>query len=226
MEVSIPRVGEAPISVSDFGSGWLEMTIRRVGKLTNVIHDLVPGSHLYLRGPYGKGFPVEKFINKDLIIAVGGTGLAPVKSIINSCHRNSAGVSSLTLLAGFKSPSDVLFKDEIESWRSNLRVEITVDQDDTGEWPHSVGLITGLISRLPQPDVQNTEVIIVGPPIMLKFASREFLNKGIPAEKIWVSFERKMCCGLGKCGHCKIDDTYICLEGPVFNFTVAEQLID
>lgn len=226
VEVSIPGVGEAPISVSDFGPGWIEMTIRRVGKLTSVIHTLTPGSGLFIRGPYGHGFPIEEFTGRDLIIAAGGTGLAPVKSIVSRVRQNPAEVKSLTLLAGFKSPSDVLFMDEIKDWQSHLNVQITVDRDDTGQWTGQVGLITELISRLPRPDVNNTEVIIVGPPVMMKFASREFFNIGIPKERVWVSFERKMCCGLGKCGHCKIDSTYVCLEGPVFNFTKAGQLID
>lgn len=226
VEVSLPGVGEAPISVSDFGPGWIEMTIRRVGKLTSVIHTLTPGSSLFIRGPYGKGFPVERLAGRDLIIAAGGTGLAPVKSIVNQFYRNSSEIKSLTLLAGFKSPSDVLFKDEIKGWQSGINVQITVDRDDTGQWQGKVGLITELISGLPQIDVENTEVVIVGPPVMIKFASREFFNKGIPRERVWVSFERKMCCGLGKCGHCKIDDTYVCLEGPVFNYTAAGRLID
>ncbi|HBV98231.1 MAG: sulfite reductase [Peptococcaceae bacterium BICA1-7] len=226
VEVSLPGVGEAPISVSDFGPGWIEMTIRRVGKLTNVIHTLTPGGSLFIRGPYGKGFPVDRFTGRDLIIAAGGTGLAPVKSIVRRFYKNTAELKSLTLLAGFKSPSDVLFRDEINIWQSCINVQITVDGDDTGEWKGRVGLITKLISGLPKIDVQNTEVIIVGPPVMMKFASQEFFKKGIPEDRVWVSFERKMCCGLGKCGHCKIDDTYVCLEGPVFNYTAAAQLTD
>lgn len=226
VEVSIPRVGEAPISVSDFGEGWIEMTIRKVGKLTDEIHNLVPGYSLLIRGPYGKGFPVQHYAGKDLIIAAGGTGLAPVKSIITRYHQQLSAIKSLTLLSGFKTPSDVIFKEEMENWRQNLRVEVTVDKDDSQTWPGRVGLITELISEIAIRDVQNTEVIIVGPPVMMKFAVPEFLKKGLAKDKIWVSFERKMCCGLGKCGHCKIDDTYVCLEGPVFNYLKAEQLMD
>lgn len=226
VEVSIPRVGEAPISVSDFGEGWIEMTIRRAGKLTGVIHELTPGKHLFIRGPYGKGFPVEKFANKNVIIAAGGTGLAPVKSIINRYYRNPGEVQGLTLLAGFKTPSDILFSDQMEKWRKKIHVEITVDRDETNHWDGHVGLITGLIEQVPITEPENTQVIVVGPPLMMKFAAKSFLSRGITKENIWVSFERKMCCGLGKCGHCKIDDTYVCLEGPVFNYTRAGQLID
>lgn len=225
VEVSIPRVGEAPISVSDFGDGYIEMTIRRVGKLTNEIHNLVPGKHLFIRGPYGNGFPLERYKNKHLIIAAGGTGLAPVKSIINHFYRHPSEVARLDLMVGFKSPADVLFADELAKWQEKFNVTVTVDKGDEN-WPGNVGLITNYIKQLEIPDLENVEVIIVGPPLMMKFSALEFLNKGIRDEQIWVSFERKMCCGLGKCGHCKIDDTYICLEGPVFNYTKGCTLID
>jgi anaerobic sulfite reductase subunit B len=226
VEVSIPRVGEAPISVSDFGEGWIEMTIRRAGKLTDVIHEMIQGKHLYIRGPYGNGFPMDKFKGKNLIIAAGGTGLAPVKSIISSFNQGITGIKDLTLLAGFKTPADVLFRDEISKWHENIQIEITVDNDDTGNWPGGTGLITGLIEQMDIANLEQTEVIIVGPPVMIKFSYLEFIKKGIRKENVWVSFERKMCCGIGKCGHCKIDGTYVCLEGPVFNYAKAEQLVD
>lgn len=226
VEVSIPGVGEAPISVSDFGDGWIEMTIRNVGRLTNVIHHLRPGNSLFIRGPYGRGFPLERYAGKDLIIAAGGTGLAPVKSLLNRYGGNPGEVKSLTLLAGFKTPADILFRDEIERWRRQHRVEITVDRDDAGGWPGRVGLITGLIARETISQPENTVVIVVGPPAMMKFSTLEFIKRGIKQENIWVSFERKMCCGIGKCGHCKIDGAYVCLEGPVFNYTTAGRLID
>jgi anaerobic sulfite reductase subunit B len=224
VEVSLPGVGEAPLSVSDYGPGWIEMTIRKVGRLTGAVHGLAPGGSLFVRGPYGRGFPVERFWGRHLVIAAGGTGLAPVKSIMG--RSREMGVKSLTLLAGFKSPADVLFGDLFAAWRSHGRVQVTVDRDDTGGWSGAVGLITGLIGGLDLPEPRNTGVIIVGPPVMIKFAAREFFNKGIPAEQVWVSLERKMCCGLGKCGHCKIGGVYVCLEGPVFNLADAEGLID
>lgn len=225
VEVSIPKVGECPISVSDFGDGYIEMTIRRVGKVTNVLHTLRPGDRLFIRGPYGNGFPVEKFANKQLVIAAGGTGLAPVKSIINHFYRHPDKIDQLHLLVGFKTPADILFKDEIARWQEKFPVTLTVDQAAAG-WHGNTGLITGYIKDLPLADPNNLNVIIVGPPVMMKFTALEFLKRNIKEEQIWVSFERKMCCGLGKCGHCKIDDTYVCLEGPVFNFVQGKQLID
>lgn len=225
VEVSIPRVGEAPISVSDFGEGYLEMTIRRVGKLTNVIHELKPGDDLFVRGPYGHGFPLEQLGGHHLLVAAGGTGLAPVKSLINHYYRYPEEVPSLTLVAGFKSPGDILFAGELEKWAGKFPVTLTVDRGDAG-WTGNVGLITEYIKKLSLADPAATQAIVVGPPLMMKFSCQEILSLGIPPENIWVSLERKMGCGLGKCGHCKIDATYVCLDGPVFNYTRAEKLVD
>ncbi|ACV62461.1 sulfite reductase, subunit B [Desulfofarcimen acetoxidans DSM 771] len=225
LEVSVPRVGECPISVSDFGEGYLELTIRRVGKVTNFIHDLKVGDSLFIRGPYGKGFPLAAFLGKRLIIAAGGTGLAPVKSVINNFCRNPGDIDKLDLLAGFKTPADVLFKAELQEWSKKFNVQVTVDKGDSS-WSGRVGLITNLVKELTIENTDNTRVIIVGPPLMMKFTALEFINKSIPEKNIWFSFERKMCCGIGKCGHCKIDNTYVCLEGPVINYVQAKRLID
>ncbi len=229
MEVSIPGVGECPLSISDFGDGYIEMTIRKVGKVTEGIDQLDKGDYLYLRGPYGHGFPVEYFHNKHLIIAAGGTGLAPVKSVINYFYANQGLLKEFDILSGFKTPSDVLFKSDLDKWAQVFRVEVTVDKADvveTNSWPSKIGLITNLVPDLQIPALADTRVIIVGPPIMMKYTAQEFSRRGIAKENIWVSFERKMSCGLGKCGHCKIDETYVCLEGPVFNFTKAQNLLD
>lgn len=227
VEVSIPGVGECPISISDFGTGYIEMTIRRVGKVTNVIHQLDQADHLFIRGPYGNHFPVPSFEGKHLIIAAGGTGLAPVKSMINHFYRNPGLLSQFDLLAGFRSPSDALFTDEIANWKKLFNVQVTVDKvDENKDWEGRIGLITNLVPEVQLTDIENTRVVIVGPPVMMKFTAMEFLKQGIPEQNIWVSFERKMCCGIGKCGHCKVDDTYVCLEGPVFNYSKAKSLLD
>lgn len=239
MEVSIPGVGECPISISDFGDGFIEMTIRKVGNVTEGIESLSKGDYLYLRGPYGHGFPVQDFYHKHLIIAAGGTGLAPVKSVINHFYSNPGLIEKFNILCGFKTPSDILFEKDLVKWAQVFNVDVTVDRaatletngpdnfpDQTKFWPKKTGLITSLVPSLQIADLKDTRVIIVGPPVMMKFTAQEFLSRGIAKENIWVSFERKMSCGLGKCGHCKIDETYVCLEGPVFQFSKAQNLLD
>ncbi len=227
LQVSIPRVGEAPISVSDFGDGFVELTIRKVGTLTDEIYNLNKGDYMYLRGPYGNGFDINQYKNKHLIVVTGGTGLAPVKQLVNYFSDNKNEVKKFDILLGFKSPKDVLFKDSIAKWKKNANVIVTVDSANALKtWDDKEGLVTEFISEFKVKDIDEVEVIVVGSPLMMKFTVLEFLKRGIPKSKIWVSFERKMSCGVGKCGHCKIDDTYVCVDGPVFDFVKGETLID
>lgn len=224
-EVSIPKYGECPISVSGIRDGELDFTIRRVGKVTDELHKFEVGDKFWIRGPYGNGFDVELYKGKEVIIAAGGSGLAPVKGIIDVIYDNQEDFVDFNLLCGFKSPNDILFKEELRAWNDKLKVTLTVDNADEG-YAGNVGLITKYVEDVEIKDKSNTAVIIVGPPMMMKFTVMAFKDAGIPEENIWVSYERKMHCGIGKCGHCKMDDTYICLEGPVFNFTKAKQLFD
>ncbi|PAB58703.1 anaerobic sulfite reductase subunit AsrB [Anaeromicrobium sediminis] len=225
LQLSIPGVGEAPISISDFTDKYLDMTIRKVGKLTDGIFDLQAGDKIFVRGPYGNGFNLDQYKGKNLVIVAGGTGLAPVKNVVNYFYNNMDLVKSFTLIVGFKTPNDILFRDEIKKWSEKINVVLTVDSADES-WTGETGLVTKHIAVCDMKDLDNTEVIVVGPPIMMKFATIEFVKRGLAEEKIWVSFERKMSCGIGKCGHCKIDETYVCLEGPVFNYVKAKELID
>ena len=224
-EVSLPKFGEAPISVSGIGEGTVDLTIRRVGKVTNEIFNNYVGDKLFLRGPYGNGFEIENYKDKEVIVVAGGTGLSPVRGVVDYFAKNPSEAKDTTLIAGFKSPSDVLFKDDIEMWKNNMNLILTVDNAEEG-YEGNVGMVTKYIPELPIKDINNVVVIVVGPPIMMKFTVAEFLKRGISENSIWISQERKMCCGIGKCGHCKIDDTYICLDGPVFNYSKGKSLID
>lgn len=224
-EVSIPKYGEAPISVCEIGDGYIDLTIRRVGVVTDVIHTFFPGDIFFMRGPYGNGFDISVYKDKEVIVAAGGTGLAPVKGIIDHFAANRGEVKSFNLLAGFKSPKDILFKKDVEKWNKNIEITLTVDKAEEG-YDGKVGLITNYIKDLNIDDLNDVQVVVVGPPVMMKFTVAEFIKRGVKEENIWVSYERKMCCGVGKCGHCKMDDTYICLEGPVFNYAKAKNLVD
>ena len=224
MELSIPGVGEAPVSISDYGPGWLDMTIRKVGRLTNAMFELEPGDILYMRGPYGNGFSLERFQGDNLLIVAGGTGLAPVKSVISHFCRHRDQIRGFDLILGFKSPSDILFKDEIEAWREFAGVILTVDRGED-DWQGCTGVVTRYIDDF-KFHSGTTGAIVVGPPLMMKFSTLSLLQHGIPEDRIVVSFERKMSCGIGKCGHCKIDNTYICLEGPVFAYPQSRRLLD
>ncbi|GAK52288.1 anaerobic sulfite reductase subunit B [Candidatus Moduliflexus flocculans] len=224
-QVSVPKFGESPISVSDFGDGWLDMTIRNVGLVTSEMFKMTPGDRLYLRGPYGNGFDAAAFAGRHIIVAAGGTGLAPVKGLIRQFAAGTPPTSRLDIVVGFKTPADVLFRDDLAAWKRAANLWLTVDRA-TSEWADHVGVIPTLVPKIPLNLSESYDVIIVGPPLMMKFTVQAFLERGVAPERIWVSYERRMSCGVGKCGHCKIDDVYICQDGPVFNYSRAQWLMD
>ena len=224
-EVSIPKYGEAPISVSGIGDGFVDLTIRRVGKVTNEVFEHYVGDTLLMRGPYGNGFDVENYKGKELVIIAGGTGVSPVRGVISYFADHAEQRKDMTLITGFKSVKDVLFKADFPYWRERMNVILTLDSgEETAE--HKIGLVTKYIPDLKLQDVSKAVAIVVGPPAMMRFSVKGLLERGFKEENIWISHERKMCCGLGKCGHCKVNDTYICLDGPVFNYTKGKTLID
>ena len=224
-EVSLPKFGEAPISVSGIGEGTVDLTIRKVGKVTGEIFEKYEGDKLFMRGPYGNGFELENYKGHEIVVVAGGTGLSPVRGIVQHFSSHPEDAKGFTLITGFKSPDDVLFKQDLKEWEETMKLIVTVDQAPEGYTGYT-GLVTKFIPDLEIKDLGDVQVVVVGPPIMMKFTVQEFLKRGIKEENIWISQERKMCCGIGKCGHCKIDDTYICLDGPVFNYTKGKLLRD
>jgi anaerobic sulfite reductase subunit B len=224
-EVSLPKYGEAPISVSGIGDGTVDLTIRKVGKVTDEIFENYVGDTLFLRGPYGNGFDIANYKGKEILLVAGGTGLSPVKGIVDYFSAHPEDCKGFTLLVGFKSPKDMLFKKDFEIWKKNINVIMTVDYPDE-QYDGNCGLVTQYIPELMIKGLTDAVGIVVGPPMMMKCTISDLLAKGFQEENLWISQERKMCCGIGKCGHCKIDDTYICLDGPVFNYTKGKFLKD
>lgn len=224
-EVSMPKYGEAPISVSGIGEGYVELTIRRVGKVTNEIFEKYVGDKLFLRGPYGNGFDVNYYKDKELVVVAGGTGVSPVRGVISYFADHTEERKSMTIITGFKSDKDILFKKDFEYWREKMDVILTLDQGEETE-NNKIGLVTKFIPDLEFENIENAAAVVVGPPAMMHFSVQALLKRGLKEEQIWISQERKMCCGLGKCGHCRIGDKYVCLDGPVFNYTEGKNLID
>lgn len=216
--VSIPGVGDAPISVSSSPTkkGSFELVVRNVGKLTGALHKMKAGDALGIRGPFGTGFPVEKLEGNDLLFVAGGLGIIPLRSLINFVIDNRRDFGRVEILLGCKTPKDMLFGDEVNHWSERLDVgfNCTVDRTDP-DWKGNVGLITALIPGV-DIDPVKTFAIVVGPPIMYKFVIRKLIDKGIPQNQIYLSLERHMKCGIGKCGHCQIGQYYCCQQGPVF----------
>lgn len=223
-QLSIPKVGEAPISVSAKGDGWVEFTIRKVGLLTEGVFGLQPGDTLFMRGPYGNFFPIDSYKGKDLVVIAGGTGLAPVRSMLNHFFDHPDEINSLYLISGFKDIDSVLFSDDLRKFSGAFNCICTLDDTIAGGF--ETGMVTAHINKIPFGTFDDYNVVIVGPPVMMSFAAKECFACGVGEEHVWLSFERKMSCAVGKCGHCKINETYVCLEGPVFNYMKAKNMLD
>lgn len=225
VELSIPKVGECPISVSAAGEGWLEFTIRSVGVVTEEMFRMKLGEILFIRGPYGNGWPIKEIQDKHIVVISGGTGLAPVRMLLNDFYNGVIPTKSVSLISGFKNFDGVMFSKELEEWKSKFSTWYCLDNQEVSGW-HK-GFVTEYIGDIKFDTFDdNFVVLVVGPPQMMKFVGQKLKGYGISDEKIWMSFERKMSCGLGKCGHCRIDEVYVCLDGPVFNYTKAKYLVD
>ena len=220
IEISVFGSGEAPISIASppTRNSTIEICVRRSGKLTQALFQLGKGSPLHIRGPYGRGFPVELFKGKNLLLVAGGLGLAPLRSLLLYALDRRDEFNDLTLMYGTSSPDTVLFKYELLGFmdRSDLTYHYSVDRDAEGIWKQYVGVVTGLFDRATL-SARDTYAVLCGPPVMYRFVVERLLALGFPREHIYVSLERMMKCGVGKCGHCAIGDKYCCTDGPVFS---------
>lgn len=223
-EVSVPKYGEAPISISGIGKDFVDLTMRRVGRVTNEVFEHFVGQSLLLRGPYGNGFDTGLYADVETVVVAGGTGVSPVRGVIDELSR-MPDAKDKYVIAGFRSPADMLFRDDLASWADKLNLILTVDGAPEG-YTGNTGLVTKYIANLPLRNPSTAKAVVVGPPPMMRFTIIELQKKGFRDENITVSYERKMCCGLGKCGHCRVNDKYICLDGPVFNYTEGKLLMD
>ena len=226
VEVSVFGIGEAPVSItsSPTHNGTFQLCVREVGDVTGALHRMDPGSTVGIRGPFGNGFPIDEMKGKDLLFAPGGLGLAPLRSLINQVLAERESFGRVIILYGARNPSELLFKDELAQWKTRDDVEfhVTVDRGDES-WTGNVGVITTLFPKI-SVNPRSTVAVTVGPPVMYRFVLMELLSKGIQDGRIFLSLERKMKCGLGKCGHCQINNVYVCQKGPVFSYAQLKEL--
>jgi anaerobic sulfite reductase subunit B len=225
LEVSIFNFGEAPISISSYSKEYVDLTIRRVGRVTNALHRLKEGDFLGLRGPYGRGYPMEEMKGKGIIIVGGGCGVSPLRSVVQYIEKFQKNYNEIDLFLGYRSPSEIMFKKDMKQWMKKFNVHLTVDIPDKN-WQYEVGVITKLLEK-EEINPKDKFVLTCGPPVMIKFVIKTLKErKNFKDEQIYISLERRMKCGFGKCGHCMINDKYVCLDGPVFNYAEGKLLED
>jgi sulfite reductase subunit B len=226
VEVSVMGIGEAPISISSSPTrdGTFQLAIRQVGDVTKALHALKKGAIVGIRGPFGNGFSLEALEGKNLLLIAGGIGLFPLRSLVQYVLDRRRSFGKIILLFGARSPSERLFVEELAQWKQSPDIEFheTVDKGD-GSWKGNVGVITTLIPKV-EIEPAKTIAVVVGPPIMYRFVIGELKKKGLADEHIIMSLERRMKCGVGKCGHCQINGVYVCQEGPVFSLAQLRNL--
>lgn len=225
LEVSVPGYGEIPIGFasSPTRKNTFDIVVRSVGRVSSAINRREKGDVLFVRGPLGHGFDLDKLRGSSVLIVAGGIGLCPTRSLIQYILDKRSEFKKFTLFFGAKTPKDQLFLDDLAQWRKSDDVEYyeTVDRPDA-DWKGNVGVITTLFKKTTI--TSDTKVIICGPPVMYKFVIKELDAIGIPHNHIFVDLERRMKCGIGKCGHCQINDKYVCYDGPVFSYDQVKNL--
>jgi sulfhydrogenase subunit gamma (sulfur reductase) len=223
VELSVIGTGEMPISISSSPTrcGLLEFCIRRVGRVTNALYRLKHNSVIGIRGPYGNGFPIETMKGNNLLIVAGGLGMVPLRSLLWYAIDNRGDFKDIILMYGSKNPDEVLFKDELITLleREDINCLLTVDNDTNGKWGGHIGVVTTLFDKV-ELDASNTYAAVCGPPVVYKYVLKKLLENNFSKGRILMSLERKMKCGIGKCGHCGVGSSnkYVCIDGPIFTY--------
>ncbi|MBI2843922.1 MAG: FAD/NAD(P)-binding protein [Armatimonadetes bacterium] len=223
-EVSVFGAGESTFCLASTPTrqGYVEFSVKRVGVVTDALHDLSEGSIVGVRAPFGNWFPYEEWKGKDLWFIGGGIGMAPMRSILNFCLDNRSDYGEIATIYGARTPGDLCYKDEFDEWRKTSALYLTVDAGDEN-WLGNVGFVPAYLMDL-APKPENVIAITCGPPIMIKFVLQNLKELGFQDEQIYTTLEMKMKCGVGKCGRCNIGTKFVCIDGPVFSFAEIKDL--
>ncbi|MCK4352968.1 FAD/NAD(P)-binding protein [candidate division WOR-3 bacterium] len=223
VQFTVPEVGEAPFtpSSSPYVKDQMEITIMSAGRVTEAIHSLKEGDTVGIRGPLGKGYPLEEFKGKEVLILGGGVGMAPLRSLLLTLIAQKKDFKRILLLYGAKTPQDIIYKGQFADWRKEgVEIHRSVDNGDE-DWKEKVGVVTVLLDDV---KLGKEVVIICGPPIMMKFGTLSVLEMGYKPENIYLSMEKNMSCGIGKCGHCALGHYFVCKDGPVFKYSEIKDI--
>ena len=224
--LSLPGYGEAPFTFASlpYPGGRFQISVRKVGVLTNVLHNLKTNDIVGVRGPYGNTFPLDKMDKKDLLFVAGGCGIAPLRPLIQHVFKNRKRYGKVEIIYGCRTPKDRFYRDEMKEWLNNpdTKVHLTVDEPD-GAWDGTCGVVCVLFPKI-KLNPKTAMVFLCGPSVMIKSAIRDILKMGFVEKNIYASLERYMKCGIGKCGHCYTKGKYVCLDGPNFSYAEMKNL--
>jgi NAD(P)H-flavin reductase len=224
--LELPGCGEVAISISGSSSNkeFLELCVRKVGKVTGMLHRLEAGAFVGIRGPFGTHFPMQEMTGSNVLLIAGGLGIVPLRSPIYWANDHRTDYKDITILYGAKDPGQILFDYQVEEWRKiyGLKMLTIVEYPDE-DWGGHVGMITELFKDVPI-DPDDTYAVVCGPPVMFKFVCGYLSNLGLPRQRMFVSLERRMHCGMGKCCRCNVGSTFTCLDGPVFDYWTVMNL--
>ena len=227
MEVTVPGVGEAPFTPSSAPSvkDKIDFTIMNVGRVTDAIHKMGKGGTVGVRGPMGKGYPLDDFKGKEILIVGGGVGLAPLRSLFLALVERLDDFKKILFCYGARTPQDIVYKQLVlDKWQklnpSKIEFRLTVDEGDK-TWKGTVGVVTTVVKDLGL-NLSNSIAIACGPPVMMKFATFRLVELGYPDQAIYLSMEKNMSCGIGKCGHCMLGEYMVCKDGPVLTYDLIK----
>jgi NAD(P)H-flavin reductase len=225
MQVGVPGIGECPFTPSSDPkkTETIEFTVMKAGEVTSKLHNMKPGEIVGLRGPYGKPYPLKDFHGKDIYIVGGGVGLAPLRSLLFALFHEIDNLRKIEVRFGARTPNDISYKNAIEEWKKHKKTNLVISVDSGGPgWTGNVGLVTTILKET-DVEIKNAVAIVCGPPIMMKFVNTRLLDMGFRDKDIYLSMEKNMSCGIGKCFHCNLGKYFVCKDGPVFTW---EQIKD
>lgn len=219
VQVSVPGFGECPISICSDSRNFIKLNIREVGNVTKALSRLKKGDTILIRGPYGKGYPMEALKGNSIIMIGGGCGVAPLKGVIDYVENHRQDYKEVHLFLGYRTPSDIIFKREVEEWKNKYKMSLTVDKSAHGEMCYDAkeGFITNALKSTNLTN-ENEVVFMCGPPVMMNYAVQILKQKGFHEDQIFISAERLMYCAMGICCHCMIRGKFTCIDGPVFRY--------